>query len=241
MNTTKINAQNTKKILHFKKLKKKFDNLNNLYVFERHLQRECFSLIAGVDEVGRGCLAGPLVTSAVILPEGIFLPNLKESKQLSPKKRAELFREIKKIAIAVSVVIVKPEEIDKFGVHKANLKALAQALLKLEPQPDYCLVDGFTPIGLNKPFLAIKKGDTRSASIAAASIIAKVTRDEIMVDYHDKYPNYGFAKHKGYGTKEHLRNLMNFGPCDIHRESFAPVKKALNEFKQEELFGISRQ
>ena len=217
------------------------ENLNDLFKFEKRLQKEGFSLIAGADEAGRGCMAGPLVAAAVILPKDIFIPNLKESKQVSPKKRVIFFEKIKKVAIALSIIVVEPKEIDKLGVHKVNLKALAQAISKLNPQPDYSLIDGFSPIGLSSPFLALKKGDQRSASIAAASIIAKVTRDELMCEYHKEYPNYGFEQHKGYCTEEHLRSLMSYGPCDLHRKSFAPVQKAINKFCQEDFFGFSWQ
>ncbi|MDO8885367.1 ribonuclease HII [Candidatus Oleimmundimicrobium sp.] len=203
------------------------ENFNELFKFEKQLQKEEFSLIAGADEVGRGCMAGPLVAAAVILPKDVYIPNLKESKQLSHKKRVLFFNEIKKIAIATSIIIVQPEEIDRFGVHKANLKALGQAILSLNPEPEYSLIDGFSPLGLNGSFLVLKKGDERSISIAAASIIAKVTRDELMCEYHEKYPNYGFDRHKGYCTKEHLNAIMNYGLCDIHRKSFAPVRRVI--------------
>jgi len=204
-------------------------NLGELSKFENLLREEGFSLIAGVDEAGRGSLAGPLVAAAVILPKEINMPNLKESKQVSPKKRLKLFKEIKDAAIALSIVIIQPKDIDEFGVHKANLKALGQTFLELNPQPDFCLVDGFSPTGLDKPFLALKKGDERSISIAAASIIAKVTRDELMIEFHNEYPNYGFKHHKGYGTKEHIEKLMSFGPCKLHRTSFSPVQQALRK------------
>ncbi len=203
------------------------EKTDDLFKFEKRLQKEGFSLIAGADEVGRGCMAGPLVAAAVILPKDICIPNLKESKQVSPKERIVFFKKIKEVAVAVSIIIIKPKEIDKLGVHKANLKALGQAILSLNPQPDYSLIDSFLPLGLNGSFLALKKGDQRSFSIAAASIIAKVTRDKLMCEYHEKYPNYGFRKHKGYCTKEHLTALMNYGPCDLHRKSFAPVRRAI--------------
>lgn len=191
--------------------------------FERRLRKQGFKLVAGADEVGRGALAGPLVAAAVILPQDFYAYGLKESKQLSPTRREELHEIIVSSAVAWSVAVVEPAEIDSQGLQKANLKVLRQAVESLNPSPEYVLCDGFSIRGSKKPNLALVKGDRLSVSIAAASIVAKVTRDRMMESYHQVFPRYSFDQNKGYGTIVHLRSLEKHGPSPIHRRSFAHV------------------
>jgi ribonuclease HII len=196
--------------------------------YERQLIKQGFRLIAGVDEVGRGPLAGPIVAAAVILPHKFSLPGLNDSKRLTAGAREKLFKEIKKIAIGIGIAAVGHKMIDRLNIGRANLLVMRLAVEKLPVVPEYLLLDG----GRNRVALRIAQkgisgGDRKCAAIAAASIIAKVTRDGLMRQYHNKYPRYGFARHKGYGTKEHLRALEQHGPCPIHRRSFAPVSACL--------------
>ncbi|MBU0502189.1 MAG: ribonuclease HII [bacterium] len=177
--------------------------------------------IAGVDEAGRGPLAGPIVAAAVILPAKFSLPGLDDSKKLSPQKRDQLFVLIYQQALAVGVGRVSHKKIDQINIGRANILVMERAVQALSLRPDLVLIDGRIKL---KNILIMQKsivrGDQKFASIAAASIIAKVTRDRIMLRYHQKYPLYNFAKHKGYGTREHLTNLEKHGPCEIHRRSF---------------------
>ena len=187
----------------------------------------CF-FIAGVDEAGRGPLAGPVVASAVILPEDYPIPaGINDSKKLTASMRAKLFHEIKENSrIRWSVGIVDSSKIDEINILQATYLAMKEAVLALGKDVDFCLVDGLPVHGLPVDHKAIVKGDSRSYSIAAASIVAKETRDQMMVDLASQYPQYGFEKHKGYGTKAHLQALMEHGPCPMHRFSFEPVRKA---------------
>lgn len=197
------------------------------FKYEKKLWKKGFSLIAGVDEVGRGPLAGPIVAAAVVLPPKVKLPGLNDSKLLSPEKREELFVLIKKAALSIGIAKVSHKLIDKINIHQANLLAMKLAVEALSIIPDYLLIDGGrNKLDLSIPQMGISGGDRKCASIAAASIIAKVTRDRLMVRYHKKYPEYGFAQHKGYGTRLHVRKLLKHGPCPIHRISFAPVVKS---------------
>lgn len=189
--------------------------------YERELNRQGFKFVAGVDEVGRGPLAGPIVAAAVILPEKINLPGLNDSKRLSEIQRERLFSLIKKQAIAIGLARLSHHEIDRIKIGQANLLVMKQAVLALPFPPNYLLLDGRQKIRLVLPQRCLIGGDGKCASIAAASIIAKVTRDHLMLDYHEKYPEYGFDRHKGYGTAEHFKKLARFGPCEIHRRSFA--------------------
>ncbi|WP_066639411.1 ribonuclease HII [Desulfolucanica intricata] len=200
--------------------------LSRLYAYERKCKLTGYQLIAGVDEAGRGPLAGPVVAAAVILPEQAYLPGLKDSKKLSAIKRESLFVKIKGIAISWSVQIASVKEILQFNIYKASLLAMRRAVCTLKIQPDFVLVDGVKIAGLNKPQLPLVKGDTLSASIAAASILAKVTRDHLMMEYHKMYPQYGFDQNKGYPTAEHKKALTEYGPCLIHRADFKPVKES---------------
>lgn len=198
--------------------------LSNLY--ERKLARQGFRLIAGVDEVGRGPLAGPIVAAAVILPQNFSLPGLNDSKKLTPKSRERLFAEIKRAALGVGIAAVSHRLIDRLNIGRANLLVMKMAVEKLTIAPEYLLIDGGrNRLALPIAQLCISGGDGKCASIAAASIMAKVTRDRLMIKYHEKFPLYGFAQHKGYGTKDHLRKLARYGPCSLHRRSFFPVSE----------------
>jgi len=190
---------------------------------ERRLRDAGFRLVAGVDEAGRGALAGPLVTAAVMLPEDHGIEGLTDSKLLAPATRERLAAEIKQRALAVSIVRVPNTSIDKRGLHRSNLRALREAAMRLRPLPDYLLVDGYPIQPPPFPALAVKKGDLVSQMVAAASIIAKTTRDRMMRNLARRYPAYGFKGNKGYATPDHWRALRVHGPCDVHRLSFAGV------------------
>lgn len=220
-----------------KKEKLRFSRMSR---YERKLWREGLSLIAGVDEAGRGPLAGPVVAAAVILPQDTSLFGLDDSKKLSSGKREKIFSGIWKEARAVGIGVVSEAIIDRINILQATYLAMHQAVANLSARhagaglrifPDYLLVDGMTIPGLDTLQLAIVKGDSLSISVAAASIVAKVTRDRIMVEKDKRFPQYGFAKHKGYGTKEHLKCLDEYGISPAHRRSFGPVKKRLNKEK----------
>ena len=195
--------------------------------FERLYSRRGYRRIAGVDEVGRGPLAGPVVAAAVILPERGIGQRLFDSKQISPQKRDDLYPAILSEALAVAVGIVGPEEIDRLNILEASFKAMALAIGNLRVSPDFILIDGPHGLRLPLPQKPIPKGDQLSNSIAAASIVAKVTRDRMMEEFHLQYPLYNFARHKGYGTREHRRAIASFGICDLHRKTFRGVKEYL--------------
>lgn len=195
----------------------------NLYNYENRLKNEGFSLIAGIDEAGRGSLSGPVVAAAVILPCQLFIPYIKDSKKLTSQKRTELYCSILNKARNVGIGIVDAAIIDRINIAQASFLAMKKAILDLKEVPDYLLVDGFKIPHLNISQLPLIKGEDKSISIAAASIIAKVYRDNIMVKYDQKYPQYLFKKNKGYGTEEHLEALLKYGPSEIHRKSFKRV------------------
>lgn len=204
----------------------------NPFSFDKQYYDKGLLTVAGIDEAGRGPLAGPVVAAAVILPKDIIIPSLNDSKQLSAAKRDELFEIIKEKAVAFFVSDVDNDIIDTVNILQAVFIAMANAVLNMKIKPDICLVDGNYKIPqLKLPQEAIIDGDAKSASIAAASILAKVTRDRIMDEYALEYPGYGFEKHKGYGTKAHLEALKKLGPCPIHRRSFAPVRLCTQEQK----------
>ena len=197
------------------------ERLDVMLIHERRLWESGRSYIAGVDEVGRGPLAGPVVAAAVILPQDFDVLGIDDSKKLSPKKREELFEVIKERALAWSVGWVGPERIDEINILEATKEAMAQAVQGLSLQPDHVLIDGnFTVRALALPQTAIVKGDANSTSIAAASILAKVTRDRYMEEMDAVYPGYAFASNKGYGTKAHYDGLKAQGPTPIHRKTF---------------------
>ena len=197
--------------------------------FEVEARSRGYRHIAGLDEAGRGPLAGPVVAAAVLLPRRCLLPGLNDSKQIVESDRARLFAEIVRRATGVGIGAATEAEIDRLNILQASLLAMRRALMALPVQPDFLLLDAVTLSGLSIPQRPIIKGDGLSFSIAAASIVAKVTRDRLMVEYHRWYPQYNFAEHKGYGTPEHLRLLREHGPCAIHRRSFAPVQRFFAE------------
>lgn len=191
---------------------------------EKQLRRLGHKHIAGSDEAGKGAWAGPLVAAAVILPEKLPVKGIKDSKQLSPKLREKLFVRITKHAVSWAVEVVSHQVIDRIGIQKANVRAIERALDKLHVQPDAVLVDAVKVKHGKKPVKAIIKGDAKVLSIAAASIVAKVVRDTLMIGFEREFPGYGFARHKGYGTIEHHRRLKKAGLSVIHRRSFLPMK-----------------
>jgi ribonuclease HII len=199
---------------------------------ERALLAEGYSRVAGVDEAGRGPLAGPVVVGAVVLPRDVdgssgWLRLVRDSKQLTSAQRERAFESIQHNAVAAASGAASPEEIDALGLTGAVRRALLRAVESLSVRPDFLLCDYMTLRRLDTPHSAVVKGDSRSCSIAAGSIVAKVTRDRLMREYDALYPGYGFARHKGYPTSEHLRALDRLGPCPLHRRSFAPVRALL--------------
>ena len=199
----------------------------NLWVFEHAARKSGYVHIAGIDEAGRGSLAGPVVSAAVILPDSFDIDGVDDSKKLSHKKRSELFPRIQDAAQAVGVGIVDAPTIDRINILQASLQSMAMAVADLSVSPDYLLVDGIYAISSPLPQKTLTKGDSRSISIAAASIIAKVTRDRLMFAYDKLYPQYGFEKHKGYPTQAHKEAVRQFGCSPIHRKSFKGVKETL--------------
>ena len=200
----------------------------DLLKYEKELYKENITLIAGVDEVGRGPLVGPVVAAAVILPKNYKLEGLDDSKKLTEKKREKLYPIIMKDAIAVGIGEVSAKEIDEINIYEASRKAMMKAIDNLKVKPEYILVDAM-PLFTEIPFNAIIHGDALSLSIAAASVIAKVTRDKMMIDLDEKYPMYGFKKHKGYPTKLHLENLKKYGPLENYRFTYGPVRDLILE------------
>lgn len=195
------------------------------FALERAAEDQGFMRIAGVDEAGRGPLAGPIVAAAVVLSHP--MPGLNDSKQVEAEQRDLFYKMLCSGGHAIGVGVVPPEEIDRISIQSANYAAMYRAVLELTPPPDYLLVDGFEIAGCPIPQCRIIKGDCRSQSIAAASIVAKVTRDRIMEDLDGQFPEYGFAQHKGYATGEHLEAIERWGPCPCHRRSFAPFARPL--------------
>lgn len=204
-----------------------------LLYFERRIWDQGLAKVAGVDEAGRGCLAGPVVAAAVILPPDCDIDGLDDSKKLSRTRREDLCGQIEGQALAIGVGQVEADEIDRLNILQASLKAMRLALEDLGVAPDRVLIDGHVPAKSPYPEQAIVDGDARSLSIAAASIVAKVRRDHLMCAYADRYPEYGFASHKGYGSAEHLAALSAHGPCPLHRRSFGPVADLVAEPRSE--------
>ncbi|WP_114561357.1 ribonuclease HII [Desertihabitans aurantiacus] len=202
---------------------------SGLYGYERALQRAGFPLVAGADEAGRGACAGPLVAGAAILSERASrqIEGLRDSKLLSAAQRERCYDEVVAKAVSWSVVVLPADECDRLGMHVANVQALRRALHRLSVRPDYVLTDGFGVDGLGVPGLAVWKGDRVAACVAAASVLAKVTRDRIMADLHQRWPEYDFATHKGYCTREHQERLDRHGPCPEHRRRFDNVVRAM--------------
>ena len=192
----------------------------DLWVYEREAFAEGYQTVCGVDEAGRGPLAGPVCAAAVILPAGLVIDGLNDSKKLTDKKRRELFDVITQNAVSYGIAMVSEREIDEINILQATFLAMQRAIDKLDVRPDLALIDGNRAKDFGLPVRTIVKGDSLSASIAAASILAKVTRDRLMEELDETYPQYGFAVHKGYGTKRHYEALREYGPCGIHRQTF---------------------
>ena len=189
----------------------------NLWEIESGLP---YDLICGVDEAGRGPLAGPVCAAAVILPKGLVIPGLNDSKKLTDKRRRELFPIIQQEAVTFGIAFASQEEIDEINILQATFLAMRRAIDQLDPKPDFALIDGNRETDFGVPCKTVIKGDSLSANIAAASVLAKVTRDNWMIEAAEKYPGYGFEIHKGYGTKAHYAALEKIGPCAIHRRTF---------------------
>jgi ribonuclease HII len=204
------------------------ERLKELLYHERKLNSSGYRRIAGVDEAGRGPLAGPVVAGAVILKDFEFVERIDDSKRLSEKLREKAYKEIAERAI-IGIGIVDEKTIDRINIYRATIKAMELAIADLKIPPDYVIVDGRVKLSTRCPIRCIIEGDSKSLSIAAASIIAKVTRDRLMIKYHQIYPQYGFIRHKGYGTRAHMAALRDNGPSPIHRFSFHPVKELAPE------------
>lgn len=202
--------------------------------FEQDALKKGYRYIAGADEAGRGPLAGPVVAAAVIFtfPPPLDL-GIRDSKALSPSQRNNILLDIYREAVSVGVGVVWMDEIETTNIHTASLKAMAKAIKRLNPLPDFILIDGSFPIDLSISQLPVIKGDSKSVSIAAASIVAKTVRDSIMTAYHNIFPSYNFTKHKGYGTAEHLEAIKCFGPSPIHRKTFKGVKEYLSDIHKD--------
>ena len=199
--------------------------MRDLQYFEKEAAKQGCRDIAGIDEAGRGPLAGPVVSAAVILPATFKNSDVTDSKKLTPKKRERLYEVIYTQAVSVGIGIVDPIEIDRINILQASLLAMVIAVKNLDPQPDFLLIDGTFRIALNMPQQPIPKGDALSISIAAASIVAKVSRDRLMEKYHHYYPQFNFPKHKGYPTRFHKEAIRKFGCSPIHRKSFKGVRE----------------
>ena len=189
---------------------------------ENTIRRLGFNLVAGVDEVGRGCLAGPVVAAAVVLDPSRYIPRICDSKTVTALERNLLYEKITGAALTWGVAGAEPPEIDTINIHQASLRAMQRAILKLSPLPDFVLVDAFRVPDLPMAQRAVVHGDARCTAIAAASIVAKVTRDRMMIELHSRDPRYGFDRHKGYATRDHLDAVSRFGYSEVHRRSFRP-------------------
>ncbi len=203
------------------------DDSEDIFYFERLFHEQGFRVVAGADEVGRGCLAGPVVAAAVILPAECAIDGLTDSKKLSRDQRQSLVPEIERRALSFCISSVSPEEIDRINILQASLRAMAYAVEGLSAPPQAVLVDGNQPLPLSIAQKTVVKGDSRSLSIAAASVIAKVYRDRLMAELDKAYPVYGFARHKGYATAYHLKAIRDNGPCPHHRRTFKGVREYL--------------
>ena len=194
--------------------------LENMTLYEKAAREMGYQTVCGIDEAGRGPLAGDVFAAAVILPEGYLPEGLNDSKKLTPKKRDILFDEITANAVSYGIARATVSEIEEINIRNASFLAMRRAAEKLSPAPDYLLIDGNAAAGFDTPFMTIIKGDGTSLSIAAASVLAKVARDRYMTEQSERYPHYNFAKHKGYGTAQHCEAIRKYGPCEIHRKSF---------------------
>jgi ribonuclease HII len=203
----------------------------DVYKYDESIRKDGLAVIAGVDEAGRGPLAGPVVASAVILPKGLKIDGIRDSKKIPEKEREELFWAVLLNAVDIGIGIVDSKEIDRINILKATKLAMHNAIMDLANKPDIILIDALNISSIRIKQLSIVKGDAKSASIAAASIIAKVVRDGMMFRYHFMYPQYDFDKHKGYATKAHIDKIREYGPCPIHRKSFQKVMDLTLPFK----------
>jgi ribonuclease HII len=199
---------------------KEITRLDNMLKIEHELNKKEYELVCGVDEAGRGPLCGPVVAAAVILPKDAHIEGVNDSKKLTEKRREKLYDDIMQNAVSVGVGVSDVDIIEEVNILNATKKAMLQAISNLKVNPEYVLVDGNQKIDTDIPLETVVKGDSKSESIAAASIIAKVTRDRLLIEYDKKYPEYGFAKHKGYGTKAHIEAIKKYGLTPIHRPSF---------------------
>ncbi len=209
-------------------------SMEDTFLYETEARMAGYALIAGVDEAGRGPLAGPVVAAAVVLPEEVTLEGVRDSKKMTEKAREKAFCVIHERAVSVGIGVIGPAFIDKHNILNSSLEAMRRAVSCLEPYPDFLLVDGLQAVPVPVHQKCLKKGDRLSLSISAASVIAKVYRDRLMCSYEDRFPQYGFSRHKGYGTTVHLEALRRFGPCPIHRRSFNRVPAAGTPFAQKE-------
>lgn len=216
-------------VRRYEKAQAEHARLLKMYAYEHEAWARGHEIVAGVDEAGRGPLAGPVSVAAVILPHDLCLPKLNDSKKLSAKVREELFDEIQEKAIAVGTALIDAQTIDRVNIYQATINGMYEAIFSLQPEPQEALIDAVPLENLPMASQSIIKGDAKSASIAAASIIAKVTRDRLMDEYDKIYPEYGFAQHKGYGTAQHIEALKKYGPCPIHRRSFEPVRSLVRD------------
>lgn len=200
----------------------------DLLEYEKDLYKKGIELIAGVDEVGRGPLCGPVVACACILPKNYKLDGLNDSKKLTEKKREQLYEVLVNESISYGIGIISPKRIDEVNIYQATKEAMYEAINNLNPKPEHVLIDAM-PLDLDVPSTSIIKGDAKSLSIAAASVIAKVTRDRMMIELDKKYPEYGFASHKGYPTKKHIEAVKQYGVLDFYRFTFSPISDLINE------------
>ncbi|MCR8967350.1 ribonuclease HII [Streptococcus zalophi] len=226
----RIGVQNLlkKRKKEIRQQKNELKRLEQMLSYERNLYQKGFSLICGIDEVGRGPLAGPVVAAAVILPENTLIAGLNDSKKIPKKKHHSIYQKVMESALAVGIGIIDNKAIDDINIYQASKLAMLDAVSKLEITPDFLLIDAMT-LDCDIPQEAIIKGDSKSLSIAAASIVAKVTRDQLMNDYHSQYPLYDFNSNAGYGTKKHLDALKAYGITPIHRQTFEPIKSMVNK------------
>lgn len=216
-------------IRRYERENKERERLHAMYAYERSAAKVGHTIVAGVDEAGRGPLAGPVAVAAVILPQECVLPRLNDSKKLTAAVREELYDLIIDAAVSHHIVLIDAETIDRINILQATRMGMYEAIAALSPTPAEVLIDAVELPKLAVPSKSIIKGDANSASIAAASILAKVTRDRLMEEYDREYPHYGFAKHKGYGTCEHIAAIRTYGVCPLHRKSFEPIRSMLNE------------
>mgnify|MGYP000007463969 CR=1 FL=1 len=215
-------------VRRYERQQKEHQRVAALYGYERAAWERGLEVVAGVDEAGRGPLAGPVSVAAVILPHDLYLPKLNDSKKLSAKVRDELLEEIEGKALAIGTALIDAKTIDRVNIYQATINGMYESIFALRPEPQEVLIDAVKLDNLPMPSESIIKGDANSLSIAAASIVAKVTRDRLMADYDQTYPGYGFAKNAGYGTAEHLEGLEKQGITPIHRKTFEPIKSTIN-------------